>query len=76
MIKAVFFDFYIILISFDPPREELQTIACREFGIEVNRKAIPRGYWVADDFMSHENARLAIQKRSADESQAFWAEYE
>ena len=76
MIKAVFFDFYNTLISFDPPREELQASACREFGIEVNPQALPRGYWVADDFMSRENARLSIQKRSREEAQMFWADYE
>lgn len=76
MIKAVFFDFYNTLISFDPPREELQTIACREFGIAIDRKAIPRGYWYADDFMSRENARFAIQNRSLEETQTFWADYE
>ena len=37
MIRAVFFDFYHTLVTFDPPREELQASACREFGIEVGR---------------------------------------
>lgn len=76
MIKAVFFDFYNTLISFDPPREELQVTACREFGIEVDRKAIPRGYWFADDFMSRENARSPIHKRPQADELAFWADYE
>ena len=76
MIKAVFFDFYNTLISFDPPREELQAAACREFGIEIDRKAIPQGYWFADDFMSRENARSPIHKRSQADEQAFWSDYE
>jgi putative hydrolase of the HAD superfamily len=76
MIRAVFFDFYSTLVTFDPPREELQVRACREFGVEVDPLAIPRGYWVADDFMSRENARHAIQKRSSEEAQRFWASYE
>jgi putative hydrolase of the HAD superfamily len=76
MIKAVFFDFYNTLISFDPPREELQVTACREFGIEIERKAIPRGYWFADDFMSRENARSPIHKRSQADELAFWSDYE
>ena len=76
MIKAVFFDFYNTLVSFDPPRQELQVTACREFGIEVDRKAIPRGYWVADDLMSRENARSPINKRPLQEGLAFWADYE
>jgi putative hydrolase of the HAD superfamily len=76
MIRAVFFDFYNTLVSFDPPRQELQVTACREFGIEVDRKSIPRGYWFADDLMSRENARFPIHKRPLQEELAFWADYE
>jgi len=76
MIRAVFFDFYNTLISFDPPREELQVRACSEFGVEVNREDLPRGYWAADDLMSRENSRLPIHKRSKEEEQAFWSDYE
>jgi FMN phosphatase YigB (HAD superfamily) len=49
MIKAVLFDFYETVVTFDPPREELQARACREFGVEVDTQAIPRAYRVADD---------------------------
>jgi HAD superfamily hydrolase (TIGR01549 family) len=76
MIKAVFLDFYNTLISFDPSREEIQAAACLEFGIELNRKAVPRGYWFADDLMSRENALSPIHKRSPAEAQAFWSDYE
>jgi len=76
MIRAVFFDFYNTLVSFDPPRQELQVTACREFGIALNPKAVPRGYWFADDLMSRENARLPIHKRPLQEELAFWADYE
>ncbi|MEE8470255.1 MAG: HAD-IA family hydrolase [Dehalococcoidia bacterium] len=76
MIRSVFLDFYNTLVTFDPPREELQSKACLDFGIAVNASAIPRGYWAADDFMSRENARLPIQKRSQEEAREFWADYE
>jgi len=76
MIRAVFFDFYNTLVSFDPPRQELQVTACREFGIALNPKAVPRGYWIADDLMSRENARSPINKRPLQEELAFWADYE
>ena len=76
MIKAVFFDFYSTLATFDPPREELQARACLEFGIQVDPRALPCGYWVADDFMSKENARFPVRKRPGEEAQAFWADYE
>ena len=76
MIKTVLFDFYDTIVTFDPPREELQLKACHDFGIEVDPAAIPRSYWVADDFLSRENARLSIQKRSQEELGQFWADYE
>lgn len=76
MIKAILFDFYSTLVSFEPPREELQVTACREFGIEVDRKAIPLGYWFADDFMSRENARSPIHKRPLVDEMEFWSDYE
>jgi putative hydrolase of the HAD superfamily len=76
MIRAVFLDFYDTIVTFDPPREELQVRACQEFGVKVDPSAIPYGYWVADDFMSRENARLSLQRRSRKELQDFWANYE
>ena len=76
MIKAVFFDFYNTLVHFDPLREELQVSACREFGVTVDPKAVLRGYWIADDFMSRENALIPIHKRSPADGLAFWSEYE
>ncbi len=76
MIKAILFDFYETIVTFDPPREELQAEACREFGVEVDPQAIPRAYWVADDFLSRENAHLYVQQRSPEELKEFWASYE
>ncbi|MFC1973791.1 HAD family hydrolase [Chloroflexota bacterium] len=76
MIKAVLFDFYNTIATFYPPRKELQANTCREFGIEVHSENIPRGYWVADNFMSQENDRIPIQQRSHEDQNRFWAEYE
>ena len=76
MIKAVFFDLYNTLIHYEPPPEEQQTQACRAFGIEVERQAIRHGYWAANEFLTHENARLAIQKRSEEEQREFWIDWE
>ena len=33
MIKAVFFDLYHTLVRYEPPREELQSKALKDFGI-------------------------------------------
>lgn len=38
--------------------------------------AIPRAYWVADDFLSRENAHLSVQQRSPEELKGPWASYE
>jgi putative hydrolase of the HAD superfamily len=76
MIKAVFLDLYNTIVSFDPPREELQIEVCREFGVEVSLETLRRGYWEADDFMARENSRIPIQKLPDARRQTFWALYE
>ena len=76
MIKAIFFDFYDTIVDLDPPRQELQARACREYGIEINHSNIPYGYFHANNFLSKENARHSIQKRTLKQLQNFWAEYE
>jgi len=74
--RAVTFDFYNTLVHFDPPREELQVRACRELGLELDRKGLVRGYAEADDFWSRENGRRPIAERLPEEQAAFYAEYE
>lgn len=76
MIKAVFFDLYYTLIHYQPPREELQVAACKEFGIEVALEAVCRATPVADSYFYRENARSSISKRSPEEKMAVYAEYE
>ncbi len=76
MIKSVFIDFYDTVVDLDPPRQELQARACSEFDITIDTSGIPRGYFIANDFLSRENARQSIQKRSTEELQNFWEEYE
>ena len=75
-IKAVFFDLYNTLACFDPPVEELQVDACREFGISVTPEGIARGYALADDYMARENALQPISQRSQEERRQFFGEYE
>lgn len=76
MIKAVFFDFYNTLVRFDPPREDLQRQALSEFGIEVPREGLLRGYAAADRFWSQENARSAVQTRTPEEQLQVYSQYE
>ena len=76
MIKAVFFDMYGTLAGFQPPRFEVQSQACADFGIEVTPDGILRGYAAADAYMSEQNAVNPVRLREAEERERFFAEYE
>lgn len=76
MLKAVFFDLYNTLAHFDPLREDLQQQVCARYGISVEKDGILAGYVNADDFMSRENAKFHIAKRTKYEQWEFFAEYE
>ena len=76
MILAVFFDFYNTLGRFDPPREEIQTNACAEFGIVLSHAGITRGYALADSFMARETARQPLWSRSEAARAEFFGEYQ
>jgi len=76
MIKAVFFDLYHTLLGYDPPREELQAKALKEFSIEVNPESLRRPLVVADEYIYQEHSRASISQRSKEEQTALWAQYE
>ena len=74
--KAVFFDLYNTLITYDPPREEMQKEACAQFGIEVTLRGLRRGLSQADPFWLAEDGRSPISKRSGEEQLRFYTAYE
>jgi putative hydrolase of the HAD superfamily len=76
MIKAVFFDFYHTLVRFEPPREELQSAALREFGINARPEDLRLPVVAADEFIYTELARLPMNKRSGKEKVELWANYQ
>lgn len=76
MIKAVFFDLYGTLLHFEPPREELQVAACRQFGIEVSAEAVLHALPAADDYFYRENREYPVEKRTPEEKSRVYAEYE
>lgn len=76
MVKAVFFDFYNTLARFWPPVEKIQQEACAALGLKVSREGIRKGYALADDYMSRENAVRAIFNRPPNDRDTFFAEYE
>jgi len=75
MIRAVFFDLYNTLVSYDPPREEIQAAVLKDFGIEVSPEALRRPIMTADDFIYQEHARSPLSKRSKEETMALYAQY-
>jgi putative hydrolase of the HAD superfamily len=75
MIKAVFFDLYNTLVSYDPPREEIQAGVLKDFGIEVSPETLLRPIMTADDFIYQEHARYPLSKRSKEETMALYTQY-
>ncbi len=76
MIKAVFFDLYQTLVSFDPPREELQAQALSDFGIRVKPEALRHPLLKADEYFYQENARSPLSKRSPQDKIAVYSQYQ
>ncbi len=76
MIKAVFFDWFNTLAHYEPPREELESQALQEVGINVPLEQIRRGILIADKGYFEENARSPIQKRTPEEQAEAYANYQ
>ena len=76
MIQAIFFDLYGTLAGFQPDRFHIQSQACAQFGIEVSRDGILRGYALADAFMSEQNAVKPVRTLDPVQRDEFFAEYE
>jgi putative hydrolase of the HAD superfamily len=76
MIKAVFFDLYYTVVTYDPPREETEAQTLQEFGIEVKPEVFSRPMAVADDYIYQEMSRSPISKRSREEQLALFVEYQ
>ncbi|HEX78940.1 MAG TPA: HAD family hydrolase [Dehalococcoidia bacterium] len=76
MIKAVFFDLYHTLISYEPPREKIMAELLNEFGIDITPDKLLHPINAADEFVYREHSRLPIGKRSDDEKKALWGQYQ
>ncbi len=76
MIKAVFFDWFNTLVRYQPPREELQSQALREFGIHISPEKIMPALLVADRYYFEENATFPVRKRSPEEQAKIYARYQ
>ena len=75
-VRAVFFDLYGTLATFDPPREIIQANAAAQFGLELTPEGVDRGYHLADQFMSRQNATAPVRHMSLAEQAQFFAKFE
>ena len=76
MTKAVFFDFYHTLVRFEPPREELEAKALKDFGMDVSPEVFRRPLVTADEFIYQEIIRCPLSQRSQEEKMALYAQYQ
>ena len=76
MIKAVFFDLYHTLVRYEPPREELQSKALEDFGIEVKPEALRRPLAVADELIYKEIAHRPLSRRSKKDTMGLFMQYQ
>ena len=76
MIKAVFFDWSNTLVRYIPPREELQSQALRELGINISPQKITLGLSIADRYLFQESAASPIRLRSPAEQAKVYTHYQ
>ena len=76
MIKAVFFDWFNTLALYNPPREELESKALREFDIDISPEKIRPALLIADQYIFEEYATSPISKRSPEEQAKIYARYQ
>ena len=76
MIKAVFFDLYQTLISYDPPREVLIAGALAEFGIDASPEMFLAPIVTADEYIYNEIARQPLSSRSSEDKMALYTQHQ
>ena len=76
IIRAVFFDLYGTLATFDPPREVIQANAAAQFGLALSPEGVDSGYHLADQHMSRQNATAPVRNMSPAEQAHFFARFE
>jgi putative hydrolase of the HAD superfamily len=67
VIKAIFFDWFNTLARYDPPREELQSQALRELGINIATEKVRQGLAAGDKYLFEENFISPVRKRNREE---------
>ena len=76
MIKAVFFDLYHTLVRYEPPQEELEANALKDFGINTEPGLFTRPMVMATEFLYQEIAHRPLSQRSHEETMALYTQYQ
>ena len=76
MIKAIFFDFYYTLVRYEPPQEQLEASALKDFGINTDPAMFNRPMMVANEFIYQEIAQRPLSKRSREETIALYSQFQ
>jgi len=76
LIKAIFFDLYNTLITYDPPREDTHIGLLKKHDISITIKAISPAIKAGDEFFYRENSLSLVKNRPPEEQQTFWYNYE
>jgi putative hydrolase of the HAD superfamily len=76
MIKAIFFDLYHTLLTYNPPQEELEAGILQELGVDVRPESLRRPIVTADEFIYNEIARQPLSYRSQEERLALYLNYQ
>jgi putative hydrolase of the HAD superfamily len=76
LVKAVFFDWFNTLAHYEPPREELESQALKEVGINLSPEDVRRGLMVADRYYFEENAISPVRERSPEEQAKVYIRYQ
>ena len=76
MIEAVFFDLYHTLVRYEPPQEELEAKALKDFGINTNPDLFNMPMVMANEFIYQEIARCPLSKRSREETNALYTQFQ
>jgi len=75
LVKAVFFDWFNTLATYDPPREESYQRAFAGFGFEIPLKVVHKGILVGDRKYFSLNTRSSISGKSLEERLKFFICY-
>ncbi|MBN1368894.1 MAG: HAD family hydrolase [Dehalococcoidaceae bacterium] len=76
MIKAVLFDLFNTLITYQPPREDIHLDILAKNKILIDKKVMANAIKSGDEFFYRENSVSLVKNRPAQEQKSVWYGYE